>query len=188
MSHNYFELFLVDFLRKIVIINIMKRYFLLFSMLLMSVFTCVLADDGMTLSTGISVNEIPKTFYGSWRIVAKLDTTSNYGIFKPQSVDMWNLSRIGDKVTLTNPMTGANAEITLRTVSGNLIVFSKKAPYDNKLLTDTVSIRLDKNSFSGINTLTLESFSLLDGHLLKSDTARYLIKGEKISGENILDE
>ena len=66
-------------------------------------------------------------------------------------------------------------------------MFSKKAPYDNKMLTDTVSIRIDKNNFSGINTLSLESFSLIDGHTLKTETARYVIKGEKIAGESILE-
>ena len=151
----------------------MKRFFITLLLLSMSLFTAVLANDGMVLTSGISVNEIPKTFYGNWRINAKLDNASNYGIFKPQSVDMWSLSRIGDTVKLSNPYTGANAEITLKSVSGNFIVFSKKAPYDNKMLTDTVSIKLDKNTFSGINTLTLDSFSLVDGHLLKSETARY---------------
>ena len=166
----------------------MKRLFFIILSLFLTIFTCVLADDGMVLTTGISVNQIPKTFYGSWRITAKLEQASNYGIFKPQSADMWTLSRVNDTVTLTNPFTGANAEIALKAVEGNLIVFSKKAPYDNKMLTDTVSIRLNKDSFTGINTLKLESFSLVDGHLLKTETARYLIKGEKISGESILTD
>ena len=165
-------------------------YKVLFTILLIFVTTICpsLASDSVTLSTGISVNDVPKTLYGSWRVTAKLDTTSNYGIFKPQSVDMWTLSKTGDTITLTNPFTGANAQITVKAVEGNLVVFSKKAPYDNKMLTDTVSIRIDKNSFTGINTLTLEMFSLVDGHTLKSDNARYIIKGEKISGENILDD
>jgi hypothetical protein len=55
--------------------------------------------------------------------------------------------------------------------------------HEKKLL----AIRLDKNNFSGINELVLESFSLVDGHLLKTDKARYIIKGEKISGENIIE-
>ena len=166
----------------------MKRFLLLFLLIFIPYLSPVYADDNVTLTTGIAINQVPKTFYGSWRIEAKLEHASNYGIFKPQSVDMWNLSRIGDTVTLSNPFTGATAEIELRTVEGNLIVFSKKAPYDNKMLTDTVSLRLDKNTFTGINTLTLESFSLVDGHLLKSENARYIIKGERISGENILSD
>lgn len=145
------------------------------------------AEEGYTLSAGVSINDVPKTLFGSWRIIAKLEDSNSYGTFKPQSADMWTLSRVGDIITLSNPFTGATAEITVRAVEGNLVVFSKKAPYDNKMLTDTVSIRIDKNSFSGINTLTLESFSLVDGHLLKTENARYLIKGEKISGENIIE-
>ena len=145
-------------------------------------------SEEFTLSAGVSVNEVPKTFFGSWRITAKLDDTNSYKTFKPQSIDIWNLSRAGDTITLTNPFTGAKADISLRAVEGNLIVFSKKGNYDNKILTDTVSIRLDDNKFSGINTLTLESFSLVDNHLMKTETARYLIKGEKIAGESVIDK
>ena len=144
-----------------------------------------IAED-LTLTAGVSVNEVPKALFGCWRITAKLDSTNSYGTFKPQSADMWNLSRVGDKITLNNPFTGANAEISLKAVEGNLIVFSKRAPYDNKVLMDTVSIRLDKDSFNGINSVTLESYSLVDNHLMKTEYARYLIKGEKISGESVL--
>ena len=101
-------------------------------------------------------------------------------------MDLWNLSRVGDKVTLSNPFSGANADISVKTIEGNLIVFSKKAPYDNKVLIDTVTIRLNENSFSGINELTLESYSMVDKHLMKTEKARYKISGEKISGDSIL--
>ena len=145
-----------------------------------------MTGEEFTLTAGVSVNEVPKAFYGSWRVVAKLDDTNSYKTFKPQSVDMWTLSRVGDIITLSNMFTGAQATISLKTVEGNLIVFSKKAPYDNKVLTDTVSIRLEDGKFSGINTLTLESYSLTDNHLMKTESARYIIKGEKISGDNVL--
>lgn len=166
----------------------MKRLFV-FLIILMAVFILPIESkaEDTVLSIGVSVNEVPKAFFGCWRIVAKLDDTNAYQTFKPQSVDMWNLTRVGDTITLTNPFTGASADISLRAVEGNLIVFSKKAPYDNKVLTDTVSLRLDEGKFSGINTLTLESFSLIDKSLLKTETARYLIKGEKISGESVIE-
>ena len=132
------------------------------------------------------MNDIPKAFFGSWRVTAKLADTNSYGTFKPVSTDMWNLSRVGDKITLSNPFSGANAEISVKAVEGNIVVFSKKAPYDNKILIDTVTIRLTGNTFSGINDLTLESYSLVDNHLMKTEHAKYSIKGEKISGESIL--
>ena len=140
----------------------------------------------MVLNAGVSINDIMKAVLGSWRVTAKLEDTNSYGTFKPGSVDMWNLSRVGDKITLSNPFSGANAEISVKTVEGNLVVFSKKAPYDNKILYDTVTIRLLDNTFTGINDLRLESYSLVDNHLMKAEHAKYIIKGEKISGESVL--
>ena len=165
----------------------MRRILCLLISVFLMMLNNVLASDNLTLTAGVSVNDIPKTFFGSWRVTAKLEDSNSYTTFKPQSVDLWTLSRTGDIINLSNPFTGANADITVKAVEGNLVVFSKKAPYDNKMLTDTVSIRLDKNSFTGINTLTLESFSLVDGHVIKTETARYIIKGEKISGEYIIE-
>ena len=166
--------------------KIFKRALIILLFTFFSV-TNVFAEE-FTLKAGVSVNDIPKAFFGSWRVIAKLEDSNSYGTFKPQSIDFWTLSRVGDKVTLSNPFTGANAEVSLKTVEGNLIVFSKKAPYDNKMLTDTITLRLSDNNFSGINTLSLESYSLVDNHLMKTEIARYVIKGEKISGESILEK
>ena len=161
----------------------MKRVLVVLIFLLAQVQT--LAED-FTLKAGVSIEDIPKALFGSWRVVAKIEDTNSYKTFKPNSCDIWNLSRIGDKITLSNPFIGANAEVLVQTIEGNLIVFSKKAPYDNKILTDTITIRLDENTFSGINDLRLESFSLVDNHLLKTEQARYRITGEKISGDSVL--
>ena len=142
-----------------------------------------------TIEAGISIDYVPKALYGTWRVNAKLDTTNSPRSFRPQSIDLWNLTRIENTIKLDNPFSGANAEISVQTVEGNLIVFSKRLPYNNnKVLTDTVTIRLDKDKFLGINTLCLESYSLLDNHLIKTETATYHINGEKISGNNILEE
>ncbi len=156
--------------------------------LLVFILTLTLKVHAEVLKTGVSVEHVPKALYGSWRVMAKLDRTNSPQIFRPQSLDFWNLTRIGNTIELDNPMSGANAEISLQTVEDNIIVFSKKLPYDkNKVLTDTVTIRLNKNTFSGINSLVLETFSLIDNHLIKTQTATYHIKGEKIAGENIIE-
>lgn len=162
----------------------MKKLLLLF---IMSIFT--LKVNATVLETGISIEHIPKALLGSWRVNAKLEDTNSPRTFRPQSIDFWNLSRVGDKIKLDNPYSGANAEIAVQTVEGNIVVFSKRLPYDgNKVLTDTVTLRLNENEFSGINTLKLESFSLIDNHLMKTETATYRITGEKLSGESILVE
>ena len=150
------------------------------------VLTNVLADDNVTFTAGISVNEVPVELFGSWKVTAKLDDTNSYRTFKPQSADLWTLSRTGDVITLSNPFSGATAQISLKTVEGNLIIFSKETPFENKVLNDIVSIRLNKKDFSGINTLTLKHISPVDGHVVKTENARYIIKGEKLSGEDVL--
>lgn len=147
-----------------------------------------LTANAEVLQAGVSLEEIPKTLFGGWRVSAKLDSTNSYSTFKPQSLDFWNLIRENDRLILDNPYSGAHSEISVNTVEGNLIVFSKKTPYDNnKVLTDTVNIRIEGDKFSGINYLKLESYSLIDKHLMKTETAQYIIKGEKIAGESILE-
>ena len=151
-------------------------------------FFAIQTAQAAVLEAGVSVEEIPEAFFGSWRVIATLENTNSYSTFKPQSMDFWNLSKVGDRVVLDNPFSGANAEISVQTIEGNLVVFSKKLPYDgNKVLTDTVTLRLGENEFSGINSLTLESYSLVDNHLMKTETAIYQIKGEKIAGESIIE-
>ena len=151
-------------------------------------FFAIQTAQAAVLEAGVSIEEIPPAFFGSWRVRATLENTNSYSTFKPQSMDFWNLSKVGDRVVLDNPFSGANAEISVQTIEGNLVVFSKKLPYDgNKVLTDTVTLRLGENEFSGINSLTLESYSLVDNHLMKTETAIYQIKGEKIAGESIIE-
>ena len=129
----------------------------------------------------ISAEEIPDTLFGSWRVIAKLDSTNSYSIFKPPRADIWNIYKSGNAITLQNYYTGVKANISIKVVEGSLIVFSKINPYDNKIYTDTITIRLDGDRFTGINTAVLESFSLIDNHLMKTEIARYHIKGERIN-------
>lgn len=162
-------------------INMLKKIFV---MLILFIGLPVLAE---TLKAGIStVDSIPNSFYGSWRVVAKLDKQSGSAYFKPQAVDFWNLSRTGNVIYLENPFSGANATVKLDYVDGNLIRFTKTWDYDgNKKLTDTVDLKLNGDKFTGVNYITLETFSIRDNSLIKKDTAIYLLAGEKISGTSI---
>lgn len=162
-------------------INMLKKIFV---MLILFIGLPVLAE---ILKAGIStVDSIPNSFYGSWRVVAKLDKQSGSAYFKPQAVDFWNLSRTGNVIYLENPFSGANATVKLDYVDGNLIRFTKTGDYDgNKKLTDTVDLKLNGDKFTGVNYITLETFSIRDNSLIKKDTAIYLLAGEKISGTSI---
>ena len=161
--------------------NMLKKIFII---LILLIGMPVMAN---VLKAGVSkIESIPNSFYGSWRVVAKIDKQSGSEYFKPQSVDFWNLSRNGDVINLNNPFTGASASVKLDYVDGNLIRFTKSGEYDgNKKLTDTVDLKLTGNTFTGVNYITLETFSIRDNSLIRKDTAIYLLAGEKISGTSI---
>lgn len=163
--------------------NIIKKLVILF----LFCFITVTSSIAEPLKAGVSmVGAVPDSFYGSWRVLAKIDKQSGDVYFKPVTVDLWNLSRSGDVINLNNPFTGASASVKLDYVDGNIIRFSKTAEYDeNKKLTDTVDLKLNGNTFTGVNYLTLETFSMIDKSLIKKDTAVYILKGEKISGSSI---
>lgn len=129
-----------------------------------------------------SVTAVPDSFFGTWRVVSKLVDTDSV-IFKENNLDLWNLSRLGDVITLCNPFNGAEANITVNSVNGSYIVFRKTGKYSGKDLTDVVEIKLNGDTFSGTDTLKLDTYSDVTGKIIKTETAKYSIKGEKISGE-----
>lgn len=125
------------------------------------------------------VTMVPKTFYGTWRVVSsKIDSDSN--IFKEKSLDIWNLSRTGNVISLCNPFNGAKAEITIERVEANDIVFTKTGRYGKKILTDKVNLNISNDVFTGTNTIKLETYEA--GRIVRTETATYKIKGEKIAG------
>ena len=132
-----------------------------------------------------TITKVPQSFYGTWRVVSRRVDTDNPAFFREKSVDLWNLSMSYNVIELCNPFNGAKAEITIDRVESNKVVFSKTGKYDNKILSDTVEIMLEGGSFSGYDTLKLDTYS--NGKLIKSDMARYSLKGEKIAGESILE-
>lgn len=162
----------------------MKKYSILIIALFLLV-SVAFAAEKYTLQAGISLDKIPKEFYGTWRVSSKLVSTNSEGTFKDHSIDLWNLSRKGNVITLDNPFSGAKASITVDEVKGQLIKFKKTGDYDGKKLTDAVQLTLAKETFSGVNNLKLDTVSEIDGHILKTDWASYKLTGEKISGSSI---
>ena len=150
------------------------------------VFVFAAAVCAETIKAGVSVEDVPNAFFGCWQVEAQLEKTNNHSTFKTQSRDLWNLSRAGDVIKLENPFTKASAQVELRHTEGNVIVFSKTSTYDNRVITDTVTLRLNGDTFGGYNDLVLETRSLHDGHVIKRDTAKYLLKGTKLGGKSVL--
>ena len=144
----------------------------------------VLANNNDMLKTGISVTEqLPNDFFGTWRVVSHIIETDNPSIFKKKNIDIWNLSRSGDVVKLSNPFSGAQASVNVDFTGDGAIRFTKQSNIDKKILTDTVELYIVKDKFSGVNTIQLDILSDIDNTVIKSTKATYTLTGEKISGE-----
>lgn len=151
-----------------------------------SCFTCLNVFSAETKLLTAEITMVPETFLGTWRVVSKLSETDSPAIFKENNIDLWNLNRVGNVITLRNPSNGASADITVDKATQNYVVFSKTGKNGNKILTDTVEITITGNNFIGNNTLKLDTYSDVNGKIIKTETAKYAIKGEKISGQSIV--
>ena len=165
----------------------MKKLLITVLILFLTSSITVFAQDSIVLKAGISkINSVPKQFFGTWQVKSTLITTDSPKNFKPSSADMWNLRRSGNVIELRNPMTGAVAEIYLNDVNNNNITFSHEQKEENMKLTDTVKLRLNGNTFTGTNELTLKQKKIYgDQYEIVTKTAKYKIEGQKISGTSI---
>lgn len=140
-----------------------------------------------TLKAQISlVENVPSGLFGTWRVAAVLAKTDSPETFRQKSADLWNLSRNGNVMNLSNPFTGASADLSVELVEGNVVKFTKEGGSDDKKLTDSVELRLNGNKFTGVNRLTLKTVS--NGRVVSVQSAEYALVGEKISGMSILEK
>lgn len=161
----------------------MKK-FLLFILIMFVAASFAFAEEPL-IKGGVSIDKVPKDFYGTWRVSSKIISTNTEGLFKDSSVDLWNLSRVGDVITLDNPFSGAKASITISNIEGRAIKFKKLGDYEGKKITDTVQLVLEKDKFKGVNNIKLDTISEEDGHVIKTEWVVYGLTGERISGETV---
>jgi len=138
-----------------------------------------------TLLKGSVTSEVPSGFFGLWRVQAIRINTDSPATFKQKNTDIWNISQTNNVIKLCNPFTGANAEITIEKSQKDNITFRKQGKYGNKILTDIVKITINGETFEGKNELILKTISEIDKRVIKTETAEYKIKGEKVAGESI---
>lgn len=128
-----------------------------------------------------SVEKVPETFFGTWRVVSERVDTDSPLTFKEKGVDLWNLSQDANVIKLSNPFSGATAEIFVEKASVNSVTFTKIGKYDSKTLTDKVKITINGDKFVGTDELKLDTLSDVDGTIRKTETATFTIKGERIA-------
>lgn len=130
-------------------------------------------------------DKVPKEFFGSWRVVSVCTHSTNKEYFGSKSLDLWTLSRMGNLVRLSNPVSGAVADVSVDDVKGQTVKFVKKVYYPDEESIETPILTLQGDKFSGIDKIIIKTFK--DGKLIKEDYVEYKVTGTKISGMNALD-
>ena len=163
----------------------MKR--ILFILLL---FFSINLAQAETLKASASYDEPLKGFFGTWHVTSKIESSNNYSMFNKLSVDIWNLSGMGNVLILENGLTGAKSSIQIEKASDNLdgkkLKFTRTKEYNEGNYkykhTESPEFVLEGNVFKGYDTFKVEKFDL-NGNLLSTYIVKYKVVGQKIAGD-----
>lgn len=161
----------------------MKRILILTITILIFIFAPT-AIKATTLTGGISLsNSVPEGFFGAWKVAAVRSSTTNQNMFIPYSIEIWNLMKDGNVITLENPVSGASASISVKDVSSDAFTFQRITGDNEETVVETAKLFLDGNSFVGADTMVVKTYQ--NGKLVKTENAEYKLKAIKISNSSI---
>ena len=136
------------------------------------------------LKGSVSVfKDLPKELYGTWSVSSKIIETNDPFLFNKNSSDIWIFSKNRDKITLTNPSTGATASITVDEVKNNTATFTRKHFTDKFKEYERPQVTVDGDSFYGTDLLVFQHY--FRGKYIKTSIVKYEITGKRISGPTI---
>ena len=161
----------------------MRKLFVILTLLFSCLFVPQFANS-MVIEGGVSVTDrVPAGFFGAWNVMAVRINTTNEQMFAPYSVEMWNLSKSGDVITLENPVSGASASISVKDATDNTFTFQRITGDSSEKVTETATLTLSGDNFYGYDTMSVKYYK--NGSVLKEETVKYKLKATKISGEDI---
>ena len=106
--------------------------------------------------------------------------TNNPDKFLPKSSDYWVFERTGDIITLSNPISGATASITIREIQGKTAIFERAKKTEDYSETETVEITVDGDYFQGMDTIIMNTY-FKDGKRVNiQDVVKYKIRGYRL--------
>lgn len=137
-----------------------------------------------TITGGISASDrVPVGFFGTWKVVAVRTNTTNTDMFAPSSVEIWNLSKQNDVITLTNPISGASASITVKDATSDTFTFQRVTGDGEETVTETAKLILNGTNFTGSDTMVVRTRK--KGMPEKIENVKYTLKAYKVSGSDI---
>ena len=154
-------------------------------LILLSIFMmCWNMAEPAVLEASVSMSDqVPQEFFGDWRVVSVCTKSTDKSLLNTKGVDIWVLSRMGDIITLSNPLSGAVARVMVDDVKGQTVKFEKKGFFPNEQSVETPILTLQGDKFTGVDKISIKTFQ--NGKLIKEDYVEYQVRGTRISGSNI---
>lgn len=151
------------------------------SVLSIFVYLCVNSACATLIEGNVTMTDkVPVELYGSWKVESVCTRTTNKELFETGSVDIWTLKRNGETVTLSNPLSGARADVSVNDVKGKTVKFEKKSYYPDEESVETPVLTLQGDNFTGIDRINIKTYK--NGKLIREDYVEYQVRGTKISG------
>lgn len=148
---------------------------------LIAVFIAFNPSNAEVLKGSISAGDFPVEYYGVWKVINTLVETNNPDKFLTKSSDFWVFERTGDIITLSNPISGATASITIREIQGKTAVFERVKETGDYSETETVEITVDGDYFQGTDTIIMNTFFKNGKRVNIQDVVKYKIRGYRLS-------
>ena len=150
--------------------------------ILMIISFCMPVFSETVIRGGVELSDmVPKGFFGTWKVTSVQTYTNNPLLFTERSTDYWNLSKEDDVITLSNPVSGAVASVTVKDVKNNQITFTRRKKDRNENVTETPTLTLNGENFSGTDRIVIEKYKY--GELVSTDIVEYKIDAVKVSGD-----
>ena len=131
------------------------------------------------------VDNIPKGFFGTWKVVSVQVYSNNPFMFNSTSVDIWKLEKRNNNLILTNPESGATATVTLEEVHNNTIKFVRKSDTPFEKVVETPEITLSGENFYGTDTIVINKYK--NDTFIGKEVVQFKVKGIKQSGASVSD-
>lgn len=144
------------------------------------------AHKTKVFNANISVSkDLPEEIYGEWRVASQTIETNNPDYRENIGLDNWIFARSGDKVTISNPKSGATSTITVNEVVGNKAKFTREKVTEDYIETENLEVIIEGAKFSGTDTQIIKHLN--KDKTYKTDVVKYRVVGKKISGSALKD-
>lgn len=163
--------------------GIKHLFYLLFSTVILVI--TQYSAGAEVLKGSVSAGDFPEEFIGTWKVINTLEETNNPDLFLTKSTDLWVFERIGDTISLSNPITGASASITIKQIDGKTAVFERAKQTEDYYETETAQVTVEEDSFFGTDTIIMYTYYKNGRRVNIKDVVKYNIRGYKISGTAI---